>query len=70
MAYKFYRDGEQIIHFENGTWDSFWGYTCRNCGRAFGDTDSAFEHDSEQPCQDAEWLKANEFTWRSKIGSP
>lgn len=67
MAYKFYRDGEYIIHFENGTWDSFWGYTCRNCHRSFGDTESAFEHDCEQPCQDPKWCEENKFTWRSRL---
>ena len=67
MAYKFMRDGEEIIKFENGTWDSFWGYTCRNCGRAFGDTNSAYEHDNLQPCHDPQWREENQFTWTSRI---
>jgi hypothetical protein len=67
MAYKFMRDGEVIIHFENGVWDSLWGYTSRNCGKGFGDTQSAYEHDCNQPCKDETWRKENKFTWTARI---
>lgn len=67
MAYKFIKDGVNMIHFENGLWDNLWGYTCRNCGRAFGDTESAYEHDCLQPCRDEDWCETNKFTWRTRL---
>jgi len=49
MAYKFQRDGETIIRFEKGKWDSFWGYQCPECKWLYGDPSAAHDHENEIP---------------------
>ena len=65
MAHRFVNEyGEKRIRFENGLWDSVWGYTCRKCGGGFGDIDSAEKHDTEQPCQEKGYKRV---LWQVKI---
>lgn len=50
MAYKFQRNGETIIKFERGKWDSFWGYQCQTCWKIFTDPGDAHDHENAQDC--------------------
>ena len=50
MAYKFELNGETIIHFERGKWDSFWGYQCPICRWIIGDPQAAHDHENAADC--------------------
>ena len=58
MAYKFERNGETIIHFERGKWDSFWGYQCPICRWIIGDPTAAHDHENAADCNAAAADKA------------
>jgi hypothetical protein len=51
MAYLYIdEDGDEVVKFEKGNWDSFFGYQCPNCGTYIGNPKKAMDHENELPC--------------------
>ena len=58
MAYIYIDDdGDECVKFENGKWDSFYGYRCENCGTYIKDPAEAMEHENKLPCNNDDSYK-------------
>jgi len=51
MAYTHIdENGDVVVKFERGKWDSLMGYKCPECGTWIGDPEEAMYHENNLPC--------------------